>query len=534
MVGTQRSRVWIAPLPLKDCLLLPTPTALSSLNSLPWLNKFEVKLKDLGLIQCGEVANPELLEVMFGLPMGYSSPVELKAETAPPAAAAKPSVTQFASKLRSALRSLLASLSQPDNGYSTSTNCVPKESTGNYSTSTDSHWLAISLWQPWASLIPLGLKHYETRTKKTNYRGKLLICSTATHTAKQYQQYFKICEELQLPPWEKTNFPCGCAIAILDLVDCIEMTAEFIAQQSATQILCGDWRRRRYVWKLENIQPLTESFAVKGKQGLFNISLAIQDDLKELLQRLNNGCSDSKQLLGCIENSPSNDAEQFGIPTSKDSPSTDGEQSNLHPSKNSPSTKRRHWGEGNGTIHWRTITKNGKDYPQAYYHWKENGKKRSKYINQQLIRLVQEAEDQKRPVIEILGLLGVVPAQVPKTLLGCIESSPSNNAEQLGIPTSKDSPSTSDGQLSVPTSKDIPSKTRRNKGSGTGSIQWKVITRNGKDYPQAWYHYEFWKNGVRQVKKSRYIPKRLLGRIEKLEAEKAPVREILSLLGVKW
>ncbi|MEO0012098.1 MAG: hypothetical protein RLZZ535_487 [Cyanobacteriota bacterium] len=35
----------------------------------------------------------------------------------------------------------------------------------------------------------------------------------------------------------------------------------------------------------------------------------------------------------------------------------------------------------------------------------------------------------------------------------------------------------------------------------------------------------------RLTKKSRYIPKPLLARVEKLEAEKAPVREILEVLG---
>jgi hypothetical protein len=35
------------------------------------------------------------------------------------------------------------------------------------------------------------------------------------------------------------------------------------------------------------------------------------------------------------------------------------------------------------------------------------------------------------------------------------------------------------------------------------------------------------------VKKCKYIPKRLLSRIEKLEANKAPVRDILSILRVK-
>jgi hypothetical protein len=68
---------------------------------------------------------------------------------------------------------------------------------------------------------------------------------------------------------------------------------------------------------------------------------------------------------------------------------------------------------------------------------------------------------------------------------------------------------------------------------GSGSIEWKTITLHGKDYPQAWYHYEFWKDGDRLVKKCKYIPKRLLSRIEKLEANKAPVRDILSILRVK-
>jgi hypothetical protein len=60
---------------------------------------------------------------------------------------------------------------------------------------------AISLWQPWASFIPQGLKHYETRSWKTSYRGKLLICSTVENS-KQYNEYLKIYDKLQLPPWQ--------------------------------------------------------------------------------------------------------------------------------------------------------------------------------------------------------------------------------------------------------------------------------------------------------------------------------------------
>ncbi|MEH2327180.1 MAG: hypothetical protein V7K32_27185 [Nostoc sp.] len=97
-----------------------------------------------------------------------------------------------------------------------------------------------------------------------------------------------------------------------------------------------------------------------------------------------------------------------------------------------------------------------------------------------------------------------------------------------------DNPSNNSEQSEILPSKNNPSKTRRHKGLGSGSIQWKTITLHGKDYPQAWYHYEFWKDGVSLVKKCKYIPKRLLEKIEKLEADKAPVREILSVLRVKF
>ena len=106
---------------------------------------------------------------------------------------------------------------------------------------------------------------------------------------------------------------------------------------------------------------------------------------------------------------------------------------NISPSNKSPSTNRRRKGEGNGSIHWRTRTWNGKNYPQAYYHWRENGRKRTKYIPKQLLGNIQAAEAAKRPVIEILGLLGVTPATRKNTLLGDTHKSPSTGEEQLEI-----------------------------------------------------------------------------------------------------
>ncbi|MBW4512909.1 MAG: hypothetical protein KME64_41435 [Scytonematopsis contorta HA4267-MV1] len=66
------------------------------------------------------------------------------------------------------------------------------------------------------------------------------------------------------------------------------MTAEFIAEQSQSEILCGDWQVVRYAWKLENIQPLAEPFAVKGKQGFFSITATNQQLLVQEKLTCNN------------------------------------------------------------------------------------------------------------------------------------------------------------------------------------------------------------------------------------------------------
>jgi hypothetical protein len=56
------------------------------------------------------------------------------------------------------------------------------------------------------------------------------------------------------------------------------------------------------------------------------------------------------------------------------------------------------------------------------------------------------------------------------------------------------------------------------------------IKRSGKEYKQYWYHYEEWKEGDRLSKKSKYIPKTMLNRIEQMNNDKAPVEEILKVL----
>ena len=138
-------------------------------------------------------------------------------------------------------------------------------------TPTTSKIKAITLHQPWASLVG-KYKHYETRGKATNYRGKIAIHAAIRQETTDYQ----INELSDLLVGE--NLPFSCVVAIADLTDCIKITQEFISQQSETsetELRCGFWEVGRYAWKLENVVILDEPIPARGMPGLWDFELPI-------------------------------------------------------------------------------------------------------------------------------------------------------------------------------------------------------------------------------------------------------------------
>jgi hypothetical protein len=122
---------------------------------------------------------------------------------------------------------------------------------------------ALTLWQPWAEAIKLGLKQYETRSWATKYRGPLAIHASKRQidaTGQQLMHKYGI----QTPV-------LGAIVLICDLTDCILMDQVFINQQSQQEIDWGDWQVGRYAWKLKNIRVLPALINAKGHQGFWNI-----------------------------------------------------------------------------------------------------------------------------------------------------------------------------------------------------------------------------------------------------------------------
>lgn len=124
---------------------------------------------------------------------------------------------------------------------------------------------ALSIKEPFASLISRDIKGIETRSWKTNYRGKILIHSSLTK--QKVRENIKHLIDFELI--------YGYILCEAELVDCIYMTEEFIEElkkKNYTEYLCGRYEVGRYAWVLKNIKRL-EPIKAKGQLGLWNIDI---------------------------------------------------------------------------------------------------------------------------------------------------------------------------------------------------------------------------------------------------------------------
>ena len=120
---------------------------------------------------------------------------------------------------------------------------------------------ALTIKQPWASLIINGYKKYEFRSWKTNYRGKILI-HAGLSTEKKEQQYFS---DYNL------NYINGAIIGEAYITDCILVDESFDKKlRTIDKNVYKNNHIDNYAWKLENIKIYDNPIYIKGKLGLWN------------------------------------------------------------------------------------------------------------------------------------------------------------------------------------------------------------------------------------------------------------------------
>lgn len=109
---------------------------------------------------------------------------------------------------------------------------------------------ALSVKQPWASLIALGEKTIECRSWSTSYRGDLLIVSSASPRVKH----------------DGRVLPAGYALAVVRLVDVVPFSRDRLEASCMDDMPPSG----AFAWLLEDVFEI-EPFRVKGKLGIYQV-----------------------------------------------------------------------------------------------------------------------------------------------------------------------------------------------------------------------------------------------------------------------
>lgn len=130
---------------------------------------------------------------------------------------------------------------------------------------------ALSITQPWATLVALGAKRIETRSFRTSYRGPLAI-----HASKTFPRWAKDVCWIQpfIGALGSEPMHTGCVIATCDLMACVR-TEDLLSMPPYREDMTemekqfGDYTEGRWGWMLANVKRLPANDPVKGALGLW-------------------------------------------------------------------------------------------------------------------------------------------------------------------------------------------------------------------------------------------------------------------------
>lgn len=143
---------------------------------------------------------------------------------------------------------------------------------------------ALTLTQPWATLIAVGAKKIETRSWGTSHRGRIAI-----HAAKGFASIggkSGFAQQCEVPSFRyglvtaNKPLPLGAFVATADLVDIkmidMKLRASVLARPTP-EIEFGDYGSGRFAWYLENIKALTTPIPCVGHLGLWDVPDGLLD-----------------------------------------------------------------------------------------------------------------------------------------------------------------------------------------------------------------------------------------------------------------
>jgi ASCH domain-containing protein len=120
---------------------------------------------------------------------------------------------------------------------------------------------ALSVRQPWASMIVWGLKTVEVRSWSTEYRGELYI-----HAAKRI-------DERAAELFELNDLPLGCLLGSVQLAGVDAFTPGLWTELADEHLQVGPYQSGLYAWRMTDPQLFAEPIPYLGERGVFRVSL---------------------------------------------------------------------------------------------------------------------------------------------------------------------------------------------------------------------------------------------------------------------
>lgn len=130
---------------------------------------------------------------------------------------------------------------------------------------------ALSMLQPWATLVVTGLIRIETRSWPTRHRGPLLIHASLGTTGRQITEHPLIKKYIN----DFNDLAFGAIIGQVTVIDVLP-AKDYAKSESGKRFLTklekmmGDYGADRWAWILRDAVPYQEPIPAKGMLGLWD------------------------------------------------------------------------------------------------------------------------------------------------------------------------------------------------------------------------------------------------------------------------
>lgn len=130
----------------------------------------------------------------------------------------------------------------------------------------------LTVLQPWATLLALGAKRFETRSWSSGYRGPLAIHAGRTFDLATQELCFgepfaSVLAAAGIS--HPRQLPRGVVLAIGRLSACQPTVAPWLPTDP-TELAFGNFGPGRYMWQLDDVAPLPTPLPARGALGLWN------------------------------------------------------------------------------------------------------------------------------------------------------------------------------------------------------------------------------------------------------------------------